>query len=145
MGKKEGTNRLPRQAGAKESWQTHGVSDVGKKQAGNAVTKRKWYSLYDKVYALSNLERAWKKVRSNRGAGGVDQQTIVSFGEGADKHLKELHRLLREKHYRPQAPSSVHSERQWRAATIGDTGGRGQSCSASATEHSGTDIRAAVS
>jgi RNA-directed DNA polymerase len=77
-------------------------------KTGIAVTKRKWYSLYDKVYALSNLERAWKKVRSNRGAGGIDRQTIVNFAEAEEKHLKELHRLLREKQYRPQALRRVY-------------------------------------
>lgn len=57
---------------------------------------------------MSNLERAWKKVRSNRGAGGVDRQTIANFAEGEEKHLKELHRLLRAKQYRPQALRRVY-------------------------------------
>lgn len=57
---------------------------------------------------MSNLERAWKKVRSNRGAGGVDRQTIANFAEEEEKHLKELHRLLRAKQYRPQALRRVY-------------------------------------
>ncbi len=65
------------------------------------MKKRKWYSLYDKVYALRNLERAWEKVRSNKGAGGIDRQSITDFERGKEKHLGELHRLLREKRYRP--------------------------------------------
>jgi len=65
------------------------------------VKKRKWYSLYDKVYAPKNLERAWEKVRSNRGAGGVDRQSITDFEREKEKHLEELHRLLREKRYKP--------------------------------------------
>ena len=65
------------------------------------MKKRKWYSLYDKVYALGNLERAWEKVRSNGGAGGVDRQSIDSFEVNRDRNLAELQRLLREKRYRP--------------------------------------------
>lgn len=63
--------------------------------------KRKWYSLYDKVFALSNLERAWERVRANRGAGGVDRETIAVFDANRSQHLAELHRLLKEKRYKP--------------------------------------------
>jgi group II intron reverse transcriptase/maturase len=65
------------------------------------MKKRKWYSLYDKVYSLVNLEQAWEKVRSNRGAGGVDRQSIEVFEANRDRNLAELQRLLREKRYRP--------------------------------------------
>ncbi len=70
-------------------------------QSERSVKKHKWYSLYDKVYAPGNLERAWEKVRSNRGAGGIDRQSIADFGREKEKHLEEIHRLLREKRYRP--------------------------------------------
>ena len=72
------------------------------------MKKRKWYSLYDKVYALPNLERAWEKVRSKRGAGGIDRQTIASFGRNKEQELLELHRLLREKRYQPHALRRVY-------------------------------------
>ncbi|MEK6754708.1 MAG: group II intron reverse transcriptase/maturase [Bacteroidota bacterium] len=67
----------------------------------STVKKRKWYSLYDKVYAPANLERAWNKVRSNKGAGGVDRQSIADFEREKEKHLREVHRLLKEKRYKP--------------------------------------------
>lgn len=82
-------------------------SPVGK-MSESTVKKRKWYSLYDKVYAPANLERAWEKVRSNKGAGGVDRQSIAEFGQEKEKHLAELHRLLREKRYRPYALRRVY-------------------------------------
>jgi group II intron reverse transcriptase/maturase len=72
------------------------------------LSKRKWYSLYDKVYAVANLERAWEKVRSNRGSGGIDRQTIASFERNKEQELRELHRLLREKRYRPHALRRVY-------------------------------------
>jgi RNA-directed DNA polymerase len=78
--------------------------DIGRWQTkqGSNLSKRKWYSLYDKVYALPNLERAWEKVRSKKGAGGIDRQTIASFERKKEQELLELQRLLREKRYRPQ-------------------------------------------
>lgn len=72
------------------------------------MKKRKWYSLYDKVYALLNLERAWEKVRANKGAGGIDRQTIASFERNKERELLELHRLLREKRYRRHALRRVY-------------------------------------
>lgn len=69
--------------------------------------KRKWYSLYDKVFALKNLRQAWEKVRANGGAAGCDGQTIAQFGADAEGHLQQLHKALREKRYRPRPVKRV--------------------------------------
>jgi RNA-directed DNA polymerase len=63
----------------------------------------KWFSLIDKVYALSNLRAAWAKVQANEGAAGVDGQNVEQFGKDAEKHLAQLHEELRSGRYRPQA------------------------------------------
>jgi RNA-directed DNA polymerase len=60
---------------------------------------RKWYSLYDKVYARENLEQAWKKVKSNRGKPGFDRESINQFDKNWLGNLGEIHRLLKEKRY----------------------------------------------
>ena len=41
--------------------------------------KRKWYSLIDKIWALPNMEEAFKEVKRNRGAEGIDGVTIKDF------------------------------------------------------------------
>jgi group II intron reverse transcriptase/maturase len=56
----------------------------------------------DKVYRRKNLELAWEKVRQNRGAGGVDGQSIEEFGQMLDKQLDRLHDELKNDTYRPQ-------------------------------------------
>lgn len=63
----------------------------------------RWFSLMDKVYAPANLAAAWKRVRSNRGAAGVDGQSVARFERDAQKYLDELHRELRDGSYRPSA------------------------------------------
>jgi len=62
----------------------------------------KWYSLFDKVFALPNLQRAWQQVAANGGAGGSDGMTIARFAENADERLAALAADLRAKTYRPQ-------------------------------------------
>ena len=77
----------------------------------DAGTKRKWYSLMDKVYALPNLEQAWQKVRSNRGAAGTDGMTIEKFAERAPERLGQLQEDLRRKTYRPHPVRRVYIEK----------------------------------
>lgn len=67
-----------------------------------ALGKRKWYSLYDKVFALPNLQSAWARVRANRGAAGMDGITVKMFGQDAAVRLTQLHHDLRQKTYRPK-------------------------------------------
>jgi RNA-directed DNA polymerase len=65
------------------------------------VKGNRWFSLMDKVYAPANLAAAWKRVRSNRGAAGVDGQSVARFERDAQKYLDELHIELRKGTYRP--------------------------------------------
>lgn len=62
---------------------------------------RKYHSLYDKVYAMGNLREAWTRVKENKGAGGVDGESIQQFGKDWERNLAELQRLLKEKRYVP--------------------------------------------
>jgi RNA-directed DNA polymerase len=64
--------------------------------------KRKWYSLYDKVFALQNLWDAWIKVRANGGAAGIDRMSIQRFDDDPVRRLEQLCADLRNKTYRPQ-------------------------------------------
>lgn len=70
--------------------------------------KRKWYSLMDKVYVLSNLEQAWQKVAANKGAPGADGITVKQYATNASQRLQELQEDLRKKTYRPQPVRRVY-------------------------------------
>jgi RNA-directed DNA polymerase len=60
-------------------------------RAAKADPGRRFHALYDKVYRRDVLERAWELVRANKGAAGVDQQTITDVEEyGVAKLLDEL-------------------------------------------------------
>ena len=73
----------------------------------NGVKGGKWFSLMDKVFAPATLALAWTKVRANKGAAGVDGQSVKRFAAKAEVYLLELSTALREGTYRPQAVKRV--------------------------------------
>jgi group II intron reverse transcriptase/maturase len=67
----------------------------------NPDGQRKVHSLVDKVYQPKNLRAAWKKVKANRGSGGIDGQSLEEFEQKCDQHLLRLHEELRTDRYQP--------------------------------------------
>jgi RNA-directed DNA polymerase len=67
----------------------------------NGVKGSKWFSLVDKAIRPSTLEAAWLKVARNKGAAGVDGQSIERFAAHAERYLSELHEQLKTGTYRP--------------------------------------------
>ena len=67
----------------------------------------RWHTLIDKVYAPLNLFAASESVIGNRGAAGVDHQTVAEFLANRPANLDRLHEALRTDSYRPQAVRRV--------------------------------------
>jgi len=63
---------------------------------------KKWYSLIDKVYRQENPEKAYRAVRANKGAPGVDGETVEAFGQHKEERLIQLHQELKTGTYEPQ-------------------------------------------
>jgi group II intron reverse transcriptase/maturase len=77
-------------------------------RAAKADPGRRFHALYDKVYRRDVLERAWGLVRANRGAAGIDRQTIAAVERyGIAKLLDELAADLKDGSYRPLAARRV--------------------------------------
>lgn len=63
---------------------------------------RRFHALYDRVSRSDVLEEAWKRVRANKGAAGIDRMTIAQVEEyGVDRLLAEIQTALHEGSYRP--------------------------------------------
>lgn len=74
---------------------------------GNGIQGGKWYSLIDKVYRPSTLQRAWQRIAANKGASGVDGQSIERFAANEGKYLKELSEAICSGEYHPEAVRRV--------------------------------------
>ncbi len=74
---------------------------------GNGVKGHKWFSLIDKVYRPSTLQAAWQQVKANKGAAGIDRQSIEGFAAHEQVYLSELAKDLEQGKYRPQAVRRV--------------------------------------
>ena len=71
--------------------------------------ERRFTLLYDKVCRQDILQEAWKRVKSNKGAAGVDQVSIEAIGNyGEDRFLNELEQELRSRQYRAAMVRRVH-------------------------------------
>lgn len=70
--------------------------------AAKKSSKRRFHALYDKVYRMDVLREAWRRVRANKGAPGVDRQTIEDIEEmGVTGFLMDCQGQLMRGEYRP--------------------------------------------
>lgn len=70
--------------------------------AAKQSPERRFHALYDRIFRADILEEAWKRVRANRGAAGVDGLTLAEVESyGVERLLGELQEDLRAGRYRP--------------------------------------------
>jgi RNA-directed DNA polymerase len=70
--------------------------------AAKRSPERRFHALYDRIARPDVLARAWEQVRANRGAAGIDKETIAEVeAYGVEKMLGELREQLETHRYRP--------------------------------------------
>jgi group II intron reverse transcriptase/maturase len=71
--------------------------------AAKRAPERRFHALFDHIARGDVLAEAWKRVRSNKGAAGVDGQTLDEIEQGGvERFLQELGTALHEGRYRTQ-------------------------------------------
>jgi RNA-directed DNA polymerase len=72
-------------------------------RAAKRHRERRFHALYDRIWRGDVLLEAWKRVRSNKGAAGIDGQSLAMIEQqGVEAFLRELQELLGSGRYRPQ-------------------------------------------
>jgi RNA-directed DNA polymerase len=72
---------------------------------------KKWYSLIDKVYRIDNLTKAFKAVKSNKGAPGIDGETIETFEANMEANIIKLNHELKTEAYEPLPVRRVYIDK----------------------------------
>ncbi len=68
---------------------------------------RVYYSLYGQLLDINNLYKGFKKVKSAKGAAGIDGQSVGAFASNLEINLKQLQLELQTKQYRAQPVKRV--------------------------------------
>ena len=71
--------------------------------AAKRSPERRFHALMDRIWRPDILQEAWRRVKRNRGAAGVDGSTLAAVEQyGVERLLEELGAALRAGLYRPQ-------------------------------------------
>lgn len=80
------------------------MSDHATPSVENGVPQE---TLLERILDQSNVELAWKRVRSNKGAPGIDNMSVAEFPAFARAHLPRILEQIREGRYAPAAVKRV--------------------------------------
>ncbi|MCG9771577.1 group II intron reverse transcriptase/maturase [Pseudoalteromonas piscicida] len=77
----------------------------------NAVQSTFNFDLFEHVLSNDNLQRAWKQVKANKGAAGVDGMKIDQFIDWEKQHWQQCKAQLENGTYRPQPVKRVEIDK----------------------------------
>ena len=91
-------NRSYPQKDSAEHEEYAGVQSVG----GREVGEQDGADLLERILSRDNLNKAYKRVRANKGAPGIDGMTIEDALPWLREHREELLESIRQGKYKPQ-------------------------------------------
>jgi RNA-directed DNA polymerase len=83
------------------------MNPTGGDDVGRADIKPTLDNLMERIIERNNVQRAWERVKSNRGAAGIDGMTIGDFLDYAKGHWAEIRASLMDGTYQPQPVRQV--------------------------------------
>ena len=90
---------------ARPNYPTNNVRELQRRLyiAAKCNQERRFHALYDRIWRSDVLLEAWKRVRSNKGAAGIDGETLDEIEQrGVAEFLRGIEQDLQEGRYRPQ-------------------------------------------
>ena len=77
------------------------------KKSKRIKRKGKVFSIYGQIIQDRNIKAAWEKVKTNKGAAGIDRETIENFQKQEEIKIREIQRLMQQKRYQPKSVKRV--------------------------------------
>ena len=103
-GKREGMVARPNHPDGRQADDKVRELQISLWRAAKRSPERRFHALYDRIHRSDVLWEAWRRVKRNRGAAGVDGETLTAIEEsGVGGFLEALQSELREGRYRPRA------------------------------------------
>ena len=111
---------------------------VAKRQPG-----RRFHALLDRIYRRDVLWEAWRRVKRNRGAAGIDAMTLADGRASGRRGIsRRPRRAAARRHVSARGgAASIHSEGGRKTATIGDSDGPRPSGADGGDAGAGADFR----
>ena len=73
---------------------------------------KKYYSLIDKIYNKNNILDAFNLVKKNKGAPGIDGETVLDFEKLLEEKINEIHCELKSGKYRPSPVKRTYIDKE---------------------------------
>jgi retron-type reverse transcriptase len=82
-------------------------------------TDRPEYGMLEQILSPSNLNRAYKRVRSNKGSGGVDKMEVESLKDYLVRNKDQLIQSILDGKYRPNPVRRVEISKEKGTRSLG--------------------------
>ena len=108
---------------------------------------RRFHALMDRIYRRDVLWEAWRRVKQNRGAAGVDAMTLAAVEQaGVEAISRRPRRAIASRHVSARGgEASVYSEGRRKTAAVGDSDGPRPSGADGGDARAGADFRGGFS
>lgn len=77
--------------------------------------------LLEEILGRENMQLAYKKVKGNKGASGIDGITTEEIDEYLKENWVEIREKIRRRKYKPAGEKSRDTKTKWRSTKPGDT------------------------
>ena len=110
--------------------------------AAKRSPERRFHALLDRIYRRDVLWEAWRRVKANRGAAGVDRETLAVVEQYGSSACSTRSLRAARRHLSPAAgPAAIYPQGRWPPAAARHPDGPGSGRANGDPDRAGADLR----